>query len=64
MHFEAKNPIKLAEAVKQFDEDSALQKKLSDGARNTYDTKYSPEKNYNRLMEIYQQVSKKSMAVS
>jgi glycosyltransferase involved in cell wall biosynthesis len=64
LHYEAKNPIKLAEAVKRFDEDPALQKQLIDGARHTYDSKYSPERNYNRLIEIYHQVTEKSLAVS
>lgn len=40
-------------SINTFDEDLDLQIRLSQGARNTFEQKYTPEKNYKILMNIY-----------
>lgn len=54
--FEPQNPVALSEAIKKIDTDCELQRRLSAGARKTYEEKYSPEVNYESLMGIYHQV--------
>ncbi|MDC0249424.1 glycosyltransferase [Flavobacteriales bacterium] len=42
--------------ISLFNNEVSLQKKLSKGARSSYELKYTAEKNYNILMDIYKKV--------
>lgn len=53
MLFEPANPDDLAAKVKQLTGDSAQCAILRDGARKTYEQKYTPETNYSELMNVY-----------
>jgi glycosyltransferase involved in cell wall biosynthesis len=55
LHFEAGNPVELAEKVQWMIENPAEVKKMGANARKEYLAKYTPEKNYEMLMDIYQQ---------
>jgi glycosyltransferase involved in cell wall biosynthesis len=52
LHFEAGNENDMIRKITQM-EQIGLAKKLSENARNTYLERYTPERNYKTLMEIY-----------
>jgi glycosyltransferase involved in cell wall biosynthesis len=55
LHFEAGNADDLAEKVQWMIDNPAEVKKMGANARREYLAKYTPEKNYEMLMDIYQQ---------
>jgi glycosyltransferase involved in cell wall biosynthesis len=55
LHFEAGNPVDLAEKAQWMIDNSSEVKKMGGIARKEYLAKYTPEKNYALLMDIYQQ---------
>jgi glycosyltransferase involved in cell wall biosynthesis len=55
LHFEAGNADDLAEKVQWMIDNPAEVKKMGANARKEYLAKYTPEKNYEMLMDIYQQ---------
>jgi glycosyltransferase involved in cell wall biosynthesis len=55
LHFEAGNADDLAEKVQWMIDNPAEVKKMGGNARKEYLAKYTPEKNYEMLMDIYQQ---------
>jgi glycosyltransferase involved in cell wall biosynthesis len=56
LHFEAGNANDLIHKIKQLESNADLAKQLSDHARATYLNRYTPEKNYKLLFEIYSQL--------
>lgn len=54
LHFEPGNPIDLAEKVLWMYNHPDECKRMGENARNIYEQKYTPEKNYAILMDIYQ----------
>jgi glycosyltransferase involved in cell wall biosynthesis len=54
--FEAGNPEDMAKKILQLWEHSFLQKAMGNKARNEYEMKYTADRNYTMLMNIYQQV--------
>ena len=56
LHFEAGNSKDLAEKVQWMHDHPNECKKMGLNARKVYEQKYTPEKNYEMLMDIYQQV--------
>jgi glycosyltransferase involved in cell wall biosynthesis len=56
LHFEAGNADDLIHKIKLLESDTDLAKRLSDNARTTYLNRYTPEKNYKVLFEIYNQL--------
>jgi len=55
LHFEAGNPKDLAEKVQWMVDNPAKAREMGRNARNEYLQKYTPERNYEMLMDIYQQ---------
>jgi glycosyltransferase involved in cell wall biosynthesis len=55
LHFEAGNPTDLAEKAQWMIDNPADVKKMGANSRNEFLAKYTPEKNYEMLMDIYQQ---------
>jgi glycosyltransferase involved in cell wall biosynthesis len=55
LHFEAGNPVDLAKKVKWMIDHPDKARQMGINARNEYLSKYTPEKNYEILMDIYQQ---------
>ena len=55
--FQPGNADDLAECVQRLERSSALRSTLREGARNLYESQYSPDSNYERLVEIYSEVS-------
>jgi glycosyltransferase involved in cell wall biosynthesis len=60
LHFEAGNPTDLAEKAQWMIDNPADVKKMGANARNEFLAKYTPEKNYEMLMDIYQQAIKEA----
>jgi glycosyltransferase involved in cell wall biosynthesis len=56
LHFEAGNANDLIHKIKLLESNTDLAKQLSDNARTTYLNRYTPEKNYKLLFEIYNQL--------
>ncbi len=56
LHFEAGNPTDLAEKVRWMTTHPEACLQMGINARNEYLAKYTPEKNYEMLMDIYDQV--------
>ncbi|SMB92697.1 glycosyl transferase group 1 [Hymenobacter roseosalivarius DSM 11622] len=56
LHFEPGNADDLIAQAKRLCGDSELAVKLGQSARKSYDTRYSPERNYQQLVAIYQSV--------
>jgi len=54
LHFEPGNPKDLAEKVLWMHTHPDECKRMGENARKTYEQKYTPEKNYEMLMDIYQ----------
>jgi glycosyltransferase involved in cell wall biosynthesis len=54
--FPAGDPSALCQAVMQINNDARLLNKLREGSRKEYETRFNAEKNYARLMEIYEYV--------
>lgn len=54
LHFEAGNPKDLAEKVLWMHNHPNECKKMGETARKMYEEKYTPERNYHMLMDIYQ----------
>ena len=64
LHFEAGNPQDLAEKVQWMHDHPDECRQMGLNARKVYEEKYTAEKNYKMLIDIYQQAiddSKKSM---
>ncbi len=55
LHFEAGNAKDLAEKVQWLIDNPQRTREMGQNARNEYLAKYTPEKNYEMLMDIYQQ---------
>jgi glycosyltransferase involved in cell wall biosynthesis len=55
LHFEAGNPVDLAEKAQWMVDNPAVVKQMGANARKEYLAKYTPEKNFTLLMDIYQQ---------
>ena len=55
LDFEAGNEVDLASKVQWMIENPEQVKKMGENARKEYLAKYTPEKNYETLMDIYQQ---------
>lgn len=55
LHFEAGKSVDLAEKVQWMIDNPEQAKQMGQNARNEYLEKYTPEKNYEILMDIYQQ---------
>ncbi len=55
LHFEAGNPDDLAEKVCWLQQNSDVRRKMSKNARQVYLERYTPEKNYKMLMQIYRE---------
>jgi glycosyltransferase involved in cell wall biosynthesis len=55
LHFEAGNPVDLAEKAQWMVDNPAVVKQMGANARKEYLAKYTPEKNLTLLMDIYQQ---------
>jgi glycosyltransferase involved in cell wall biosynthesis len=60
LHFETGNSDDLAEKVKWMTDNPEKAKQMGLNARNEYLAKYTPEKNYEMLMDIYQQAIEES----
>jgi glycosyltransferase involved in cell wall biosynthesis len=56
LHFEPGNPIDLAEKARWMFEHPEECRRMGENARKVYEDKYTPEKNYEQLMEIYRNV--------
>ena len=56
LHFEAGNANDLIYKIRLLESNTPLAKQLSDNARTTYLNRYTPEKNYKLLFEIYNQL--------
>lgn len=56
IHFEPNNPEDLREKVNKIINDKKLLTTLSENARKEFLNKYTPEKNYSQLIEIYNNV--------
>ncbi len=54
LHFEAGDPIDLAEKVQWMLDNPNERRSMGENARKEYLEKYTPEKNYEMLMDIYQ----------
>ena len=54
LHFEAGNPIDLADKVRWMRDNPIERKKMGKNARQIYLERYTPETNYKMLMQIYQ----------
>ena len=55
LHFEAGNPEDLAQKVKWLHAQSEECRQMGRNARQVYEEKYTAEKNYEMLMDVYQQ---------
>ena len=55
LHFEAGNAQDLAEKAQWLIDNPERTREMGQNARNEYLAKYTPEKNYEMLMDIYQQ---------
>jgi len=53
LHFEPSNAVDLRKAVETLSKDSALHAQLCQGARETWERLYSPDRNYELLMQVY-----------
>ncbi len=53
LHVEPGNADDLARVARRLAEDLALNKQMGDAAHQTYMSRYAPEQNYRRLVEIY-----------
>lgn len=62
--FLPKDASDLVEVVRTVEKNPALQKSLSFGARATYEQHYSPQENYDMLINIYHQVQHKAKRYS
>ncbi|QIL77541.1 glycosyltransferase family 4 protein [Hymenobacter sp. HDW8] len=56
LHFEAGNADSLITQAQRLCTDAELAATLGQNARKSYDTRYSPERNYQQLVSIYQSV--------
>jgi glycosyltransferase involved in cell wall biosynthesis len=56
LHFEPGNPEDLVNKVLLISRDSTLARKLGANARRSYLNSFTPEKNYQKLMDIYRQL--------
>lgn len=56
LHFEPGNPVDLAEKARWMFEHPEECRRMGENARKEYEEKYTPEKNYQQLMAIYQDV--------
>lgn len=54
LHFEVNNPYHLAEIIAKLWNNPDLLERMGKNARIEYEKKYTPEENYNQLMDIYQ----------
>jgi len=61
LHFEAGNAVDLAEKVQWMIDHPEELRQMGLNARNEYLAKYTPEKNYMMLMDIYNQAIKESI---
>jgi len=57
LHFEAGNPASLADAVVQLWNDQTSVQAFGSAGRREYELKYTAERNYDRLIEIYQSIA-------
>lgn len=55
LHFQPQQPADLAQKIRQISQDQNLRDRLGQQARQTHQLLYTPEKNYQQLMAIYQQ---------
>ena len=55
LHFEAGNADDLASKVKWMHEHPDECRRMGENARKVYEGKYTPERNYVMLMDVYQQ---------
>lgn len=53
LHFEAGNTDSLIDTIEQFEKDQNLIQFLSKEARSEFESKYSPDVNYSKLMSLY-----------
>jgi glycosyltransferase involved in cell wall biosynthesis len=56
LHFTANDPVDLARQIDRIATQPQLRQQLADAAKQTYLQLYTPERNYEALMAIYQQV--------
>lgn len=56
LHFEPGNEKDLVTKIIEIEEENGLEKKLSINARSTYLNKYTPSRNYDQLIEVYDRV--------
>lgn len=64
LHFEPGNPLDLLRQVKRMEDQVELRASLRQGARKNYEKNYSPERNYELLLKIYEDVVSESSQVS
>ena len=55
--FQPSNADDLVNCIRQLDHSSALRETLREGARRLYENRYSPDANYQQLIDIYADVS-------
>lgn len=55
LHFEPGNPKDLAQKVQWMHDHPEESRRMGDNARRVYEEKYTPERNYQMLMDIYRQ---------
>lgn len=60
LFFAPKDAENMVEAVRKLNDSPDLQQTLSEGARATYEQHYSPQQNYDTLIDIYLQVQHKA----
>lgn len=58
--FEPKNPEQIAACIRKLYEDKALCRELGRNAREKCEREFSPEAHWNRFMEIYESISRKT----
>ena len=56
LHFDPGNPDDLIKKVSLISNDTTLARKLGENARRTYLNNFTPEANYQKLMDIYRQL--------
>jgi glycosyltransferase involved in cell wall biosynthesis len=56
LHFQPGNPIDLACAVKDLQANPSLLKTMRQKARSEFEKKYTPRRNYEQLIQVYQQI--------
>jgi glycosyltransferase involved in cell wall biosynthesis len=64
LHFEPGNPRDLVEKVKWMHDHPEQCRQMGQNTRRVYEEKYTPEKNYEMLMEIYQQAIENHRSLS